>query len=93
MRYHSFPNKCLFVTQTNLAFIAVHIENVTVTSLQKYRNIIKRHFKNYCKVIEKRMGTCYYWSVDNSYELIDNISDRKNAQVSKHQFTIGCYIW
>ena len=40
---------------------------------------IKRHFKNYCKVIKKRTGICYYWSVDNSYELINKILDIKTA--------------
>ena len=44
---------------------------------------IKRHFKNYCKVIEKRTGICYYWSVDNSYELINKISDIKTARSIK----------
>ena len=44
---------------------------------------IKRHFKNYCKVIEKRTGICYYWSVDNSYELIIKISDIKTARSNK----------
>ena len=40
---------------------------------------IKHHFKNYCKVIQKRMGISYYWSVDDSYELINEISDIKTA--------------
>ena len=34
---------------------------------------IKRHFKIYCKIVEIRIGICYYWSVDNSYELINKI--------------------
>ena len=44
---------------------------------------IKRHFKNYCKLIEKRTGICYYWSVDNSYVLINKISDIKTARSIK----------
>ena len=44
---------------------------------------IKRNFKNYCKVIEKRTGICYYWSLDNSYELINKMSDIKTARSIK----------
>ena len=29
---------------------------------------IKNHFKNYCKVIQKRTCISYYWSIDNSHE-------------------------
>ena len=29
------------------------------------------------------MGICYYWRVDNSYELIDKISDIKTARSIK----------
>ena len=44
---------------------------------------IKRHFKNYCKVIETRTGIWYYWSVDNSYELINKNSDTTTARSIK----------
>ena len=44
---------------------------------------IKRNFKNYSKVIEKRTGICYYWSLDNSYELIHKMSDIKTARSIK----------
>ena len=44
---------------------------------------IKCHFKNCCKVIKKRTGICFYWSVDDSYELINKISDIKTARSIK----------
>ena len=34
-------------------------------------------------MIEKRAGICYYWSVDNLYELINKISDIKTARSIK----------
>ena len=33
--------------------------------------------------MEKRTSICYYWSVDNSYELINKISDIKTARSIK----------
>ena len=44
---------------------------------------MKRHFMSYCKVIEKRTDICHYWSVDNSYELINKISNIKTARSIK----------
>ena len=34
-------------------------------------------------MIEKNPGICYYWSLDNPYELINNISDIKTARSIK----------
>ena len=36
---------------------------------------IKTQFKNYCNVIKKRTGLNFFWSIDNSVELIQKISD------------------
>ena len=47
---------------------------------------IKTHFKNYCKVIQKRTGISYYWyywSIDNSHEFINKIADIKTAHSIK----------
>ena len=44
---------------------------------------IKNNFKNYCKVIQKRTGISYYWSIDNSYEFINKIADIKTAHSIK----------
>ena len=44
---------------------------------------IKNHFKNYCKVIQKRTGISYYWSIDNSHEFINKIADIKTAHSIK----------
>ena len=44
---------------------------------------IKKHFKNYCKVKQKRTGISYYWSIDNSHEFIKNIADIKTAHSIK----------
>ncbi len=33
----------------------------------------KRHFRNYCKVIEARTGHSYFWSVDNSIVVKDRL--------------------
>ena len=43
----------------------------------------KKHFKNYCKVIQKRTGISYYWSIDNSCEFINKITDIKTAHSIK----------
>ena len=43
----------------------------------------KKHFKNYCKVIQKRTGISDYWSKDNSYEFINIIADIKTAHSIK----------
>ena len=44
---------------------------------------IKIHFRNYCKVIQKRTGVSFFWSVDNSLEFIHKISDIKTAHSIK----------
>ena len=44
---------------------------------------IKTHFKNYCKVLQKRTGISFYWSVDNSFEFINKISTIKKAHSIK----------
>ena len=44
---------------------------------------IKTHFKNYCKVLQKRTGISVYWSVDNSFEFINKISTIKKAHSIK----------
>ena len=47
---------------------------------------IKNHFKNYCKdckVIQKRTGISYYWSIDNYCEFINKIADMKTAHSIK----------
>ena len=44
---------------------------------------IKNHFKIYCKVIQKRTGISYYWSIDNSYEFINKIADIKTVHSIK----------
>ena len=56
---------------------------------------IKNHFKNYCKVIQKRTGISYYWSIDNSHEFINKLPISKLHIVSKRlifpHFTWICH--
>ena len=44
---------------------------------------IKNHFKNYCKVIQKRTSISYYWSIDNSCAFFNKIADIKTAHSIK----------
>ena len=45
---------------------------------------IKIHFRNYCKVIQKRTCVSFFWGVDNSLEFIDKISDIQTAHSIKN---------
>ena len=44
---------------------------------------IKNHFKNYCKVIQKRTAISYDRSTDNSFEFINKLADIKTAHCIK----------
>ena len=56
--------------------LLIHFQLAIELSLALKR--IKNHFKNYCKVIQKRTGISYYWSIDNSHEFI-----KKKLPISK----------
>ena len=46
---------------------------------------------NYCKVIQKRTVISIFWSVDNSLEFIDKVSDIKTAHsIKTFDFSILC---
>ena len=48
----------------------------------------KEHFNNYCKVIQKRTGISYYWSIDNSCEFINNNANIKTPHsIRKFDFS------
>ena len=57
--------------------------NFPTVNLSLALKCIKIHFRNYCKVIEKRTCISFFWSVDNSLEFIDKISDIKTAHSIK----------
>ena len=52
---------------------------------------VKHHFKNCCKVIKKRTDISYYWSVDNSRELLNKISDKKTARDGIKKFDFSTF--
>ena len=62
---------------------------------------IKNNFMNYCKVRPNKTDISNSWSVDNSYEFINKISDTNTARNIKtfrlfrslHRFITGCYSW
>ena len=77
-KQHKFPYKFLFIAGASKCY-----NKQLAIELSLALKCIQRQFKNYCKVIEKRAGICYYWSVDNPYELIHSISDIKTARSIK----------
>ena len=77
-KQHKDPYKFPFIAG------ASHCYNKQITvDLSLALTFIKIRFRNYCKVIEKCTGISFFWSVDNSPELIDKISDIKTAHSIK----------
>ena len=77
-KQHKCPYKFRFIAGASKCY-----NKQLAVELSLALKCIKNHFKNYCKVIEKRTGISYYWSVDNSYELLNKISDIKIARSIK----------
>ena len=77
-KQHKDPYKFRFIAG------ASHCYNKQIAvDLSLALKCIKIHFRNYCKVIQKRTGISFFWSVDNSLEFIDKISDIKTAHSIK----------
>ena len=77
-KQHKCPYKFRFIAGASKCY-----NKQLAVELSLALKCIKNHFRNYCKVIEKRTGISYYWSVDNSYELLNKISDIKIARSIK----------
>ena len=76
-KQHKDPYKFRFIAG------ASHCYNKQIAvDLSLALKCIKIHFRNYCKVIQKRTGISFFWSVDNSLEFIDKISDIKTFDFS-----------
>ena len=73
-KQHKCPYKFRFI-----AGASKYYNNHLVIDLSLALKCIKNHFKNYCKVLQKRTDNSYYWSIDNSYEFINKIADIKTA--------------
>ena len=77
-KQHKDPYKFRFIAG------ASHCYNKQIAvDLSLALKCIKIHFRNYWKVIQKRKGISFFWSVDNSLEFIDKISDIKTAHSIK----------
>ena len=48
---------------------------------------IKQQFKNYCGVIKRHTGISHYWSVDNSHEVVNKISNIKANSIETYDFS------
>ena len=94
-KQHKCPYKFRFIAGASKCY-----NKQLAVELSLALKCIKNHFKNYCKVIEKRTGISHYWSVDNSYELLNKIWHKNSTQYqnvwlfhSLHQSAIGYYLW
>ena len=77
-KQHKNPYKFRFIAG------ASHCYNKQIAvALSLALKCMKKHFRNYCKVKQKRTGISFFCSVDNSLEFIDKISDIKTAQSIK----------
>ena len=76
-KQHKCPKKFRFIAGASKCYI----KQIAIDLLLALK-WINNHFKNYCKVVQKRTGISY-WSIDNSYEFINKIADIKTAQSIK----------
>ena len=77
-KQHKDPYKFCFIAG------ASHCYNKQIAvDLSLALKCIKIHFRNYCKVIQKCTAISFFWSVDNSLEFINKISDIKTAHSIK----------
>ena len=73
-KQHKTPYKFRFIAG------ASHCTNKTIfIEVALALKCIKIQFKNYCKVIYKRRGLNYFWSIDNSVEFLEKLSGVKRA--------------
>ena len=71
-KQHKCPHKFRFIAGASKLY-----NKQLAIELSLALKCIKNHFKNCCKVIQKRTGISYYWSIDNSHEFINKIADIK----------------
>ncbi len=79
-KFHKRPYKYRFIAGAKFATTKTLAEQV-VHCLK----FIKNTHKRYCDTIKKRTGVNYYWSVDNSLEVVDKINTMNNV-TSVHSF-------
>ena len=73
-KQHKNPYKFRFIAG------ASHCTNKTISlEVALALRCIKTHFKNYCGVIRKNTGLNYFWSIDNSVEFLQKLSDLDTA--------------
>ena len=70
---HKDPIKFRFIT----AAARCSMKPLSVI-LHKVLKFLKVHFKNYCRVAEKRGNKAYYYSINSSYQLIDYLGKHGN---------------
>ena len=82
-KQHKSPYKVRFISG------ASHCYNKTISvEVSLALKCIKEHFKNYCAVIKKRLGIDYFWSIDNSVEFVDKLSDiGKAVSIKTYDFS------
>ena len=73
-KQHKNPYKFRFIAG------ASHCTNKTISiEVALALKCIKCQFKNYCRVIYKHRGLNYFWSIDNSAEFLEKLSNVKYA--------------
>ena len=77
-KQHKDPYKFRFVVGASHSY-----DKQIAVDLSLALKRIKIHFRNYCKVIQKRTSISFFCSVANSMEFIDKISDIKTAHSIK----------
>ena len=77
-KQHKSPYKFRFISG------ASHCYNKTISiEVSLALKCIKPHFKNYCGVINKRLGLNFFWSIDNSIEFLHKLDGVNKASSIK----------
>ena len=82
-KFHKRPYKYRFIAGAS---------NATTKQLSKDVNLclklIKKVHKGYCKAIQSRNGYNYYWSVDNTNDVIDRLNNvKKPSSIHTYDFS------
>ena len=79
-KFHKRPYKYRFIAGASKA-----ITKELAVDVNLCLKLIKKAHKGYCKTIYNRTGYNYFWSVDNSKEVIDKLNKIKNP-LSVHTY-------
>ena len=88
-RYHCFAGFLNNMNANTISFYSGSFHNVMTNKLQSiFRSFAsigthQMHFRNYSKVMQKRISISWFWSAGDSLEIIDKILNIKTAHSIK----------